>query len=145
MKRVIAAAAFSILLLQGCSWIKSWGEDEPGDPAPLVEFEPSLKVGKVWSVSVGDGMGKQGLSMGPVYSSGALFAADYEGKLLSKIELPVSNVTACAFGGKSLDQMFITTATAGLDEKALAEQPLAGNLFAAYPGMHGVKSTMYKG
>jgi len=71
------------LVLPGCSWIKSWGDEEVGDPAPLVDFESSLKLGKVWSIQVGDGMGKQGLSMGPSYSSGTLFAADYKGRLLS--------------------------------------------------------------
>lgn len=83
MKRPLVALILSLLLLQGCSWIKSWGDDEPGDPAPLVEFETSLTVKKIWSTGVGDGMGKQGLSMGPKYSSGELFAADYEGRLLS--------------------------------------------------------------
>jgi outer membrane protein assembly factor BamB len=67
--------------LQGCSWIKSWGDEEPGDPAPLVEFKTSLKVGKVWSTSLGDGMGKQGISMAPRFSSGTIFAADHEGIL----------------------------------------------------------------
>lgn len=71
------------LLLQGCSWIRSWGDPEPGDPAPLIEFEPSLEVRKVWSTSIGDGMGKQGLSMAPVFSSGVLYAADYEGMLVA--------------------------------------------------------------
>jgi len=79
--RLIAAPFLAILLLQGCSWIKSWGDPEPGDPAPLVEFEESLKVKKVWSTGIGDGMGKQGLSMAPVYSSGTLIVADYEGRL----------------------------------------------------------------
>jgi outer membrane protein assembly factor BamB len=72
-----------MLALQGCSWIDKWGDDEPGDPAPLVEFEPSLKVARIWSTDIGDGMGKQGLSMGPVFSSGVLYAADYEGVLVA--------------------------------------------------------------
>jgi len=83
VKRPLAALILALLLLQGCSWIKSWGDDEPGDPAPLVEFETSLKVKKIWSTGIGDGMGKQGLSMGPKFSSGELFAADYEGRLVS--------------------------------------------------------------
>jgi outer membrane protein assembly factor BamB len=83
VKRLLVAFALSGLLLQGCSWIKSWGDDEPNEPAPLVEFETSLKVKKVWSAKIGSGMGKQGLSMGPRYSSGALFAADYKGKLIA--------------------------------------------------------------
>ena len=109
MKRVFILFLLTILFLQGCSWVKSWGDAEPGDPAPLVEFKPSLKVGKVWSTSIGDGMGKQGISMGPVYSSGKLFAADYEGRLVAvdaetgkkdwelKTEQPFS-------GGPGLDQ-----------------------------------------
>ncbi len=83
MKRLLAALIIATLVLQGCSWIRSWGEDEPSDPAPLVEFESSLKVSKIWSTGIGDGMGKQGLSMGPKYSSGLLFVADYEGLLVA--------------------------------------------------------------
>ena len=63
MKRLLAIITLSLLTLHGCSWVRSWGDPEPGDPAPLVEFEPSLEVRKVWSVDVGDGMGKKGLSM----------------------------------------------------------------------------------
>jgi len=84
VKRLFIVFLLSGLFLQGCSWIKSWGDDnEAGAPAPLVDFKSSLKVGKVWSTNIGDGMGKQGLSMGPRYSSGALFAADYKGRLVS--------------------------------------------------------------
>ena len=82
MRRIFLAFVASLLALQGCSWIKSWGDDDPGDPAPLVEFEQSVTVKKVWSTNVGDGMGKQGLSMSPVYSSGRIYTADHEGRLV---------------------------------------------------------------
>jgi len=81
VRRVLTVLFCSVFALQGCSWIKSWGDEEPGDPAPLVEFKTSLKVGKVWSTSLGDGMGKQGISMAPRFSSGTIFAADHEGIL----------------------------------------------------------------
>lgn len=83
MKKILMAFLLASLALQGCSWIKSWGDEEPGDPAPLVEFKPSLKVKEIWSTNIGDGMGKQGISMGPQFSSGTLYAADYEGKLVA--------------------------------------------------------------
>jgi outer membrane protein assembly factor BamB len=83
VKRILIVLTLAVLALQGCSWIKSWGDEEPGDPAPLVEFEPSLKVKKIWSTGIGDGMGKQGVRMGPVYSSGMLYAVDYEGRLVA--------------------------------------------------------------
>jgi outer membrane protein assembly factor BamB len=84
VKRLLIAFLLSGLFLSGCSWIKSWGDDdEAGAPAPLVDFKTSLKVKKVWSTRIGDGMGKQGLSMAPRYSSGVLYAADYKGRLIA--------------------------------------------------------------
>lgn len=82
MTRSFTVLLLCILALPGCSWIQSWGDPEPGDPAPLVEFEESLEVKKVWSTDVGDGMGRKGLSMAPVYSSGKLYVADHEGRLV---------------------------------------------------------------
>lgn len=75
-------ALAALLFLNGCSWIKSWGDDDdPDAPAELVEFEPTLKVGKVWSTGIGGGLDKAGRQLWPVYQSGTLYAADYKGLL----------------------------------------------------------------
>ena len=129
MKRLLVAFALCGLLLQGCSWIKSWGDEEPGEPAPLVEFEPSLKLGKVWSTNIGDGMGKAGLSMGPRYSSGALFAADHKGRLVSvNAETGSKNwelKTEQAFsGGPGLDEDQIYMGT--IDGRVIAYERSSG-------------------
>ena len=58
----------------------------------------------------------------------ARYSAD--GQLLTKVDLPVANVTKLAFGGPDLKRAFVTTARKGLDEAALAAQPRAGDLFA---------------
>jgi len=51
------------------------------------------------------------------------------GQQLARIDLPgVRNVTSCAFGGKNLDQLYITTAAGTKDPTA---HPEAGNLFLA--------------
>jgi len=40
-------ALAALLLLNGCSWIKSWGDDDdPEAPAKLIEFEPTLRSAK---------------------------------------------------------------------------------------------------
>jgi sugar lactone lactonase YvrE len=52
------------------------------------------------------------------------------GELIDRIELPCANVTKAAFGGEDLCTLYITTARKGLDETALADQPLAGGLYA---------------
>jgi len=68
-----------------------------------------------------------------------------ERKVIATIKLPAAYVTACAFGGESLDQMFITTASIGLSEEDSAKQPMAGDLFLAQPGVHGVKPHYFAG
>ncbi len=51
------------------------------------------------------------------------------GKLVSEVRFPCANVTKLAFGGPDLKTVYATTAWKGLDDKARAEQPLAGGLF----------------
>lgn len=51
------------------------------------------------------------------------------GKKIYSIALPVDRVTSCTFGGDDLSDLYITTASVGLTEKQIEEQPLAGALF----------------
>jgi sugar lactone lactonase YvrE len=60
------------------------------------------------------------------------------GMLLDKLELPVPQVTCCAFGGENLDHLFITTAKDGLSEEQLGKYPDSGNVFIAKPGVKGI-------
>ncbi len=83
MMRALLLMLLCSLMLQGCSWFRNWGDPEPGDPAELVKFDSTVKVKKIWSTSVGDGMGKHGVAMAPVYVNGKLYAADYEGRLVA--------------------------------------------------------------
>jgi sugar lactone lactonase YvrE len=60
------------------------------------------------------------------------------GKMLDKIELPVPQVSSCAFGGENMDQLFITTARENMSEEKIAKYPLSGNVFIAKPGVKGM-------
>lgn len=59
------------------------------------------------------------------------------GALLATINLPVPQVTSCAFGGENLDQLIITTASVGLTDEALLKYPESGFVFIAEPGVKG--------
>ena len=84
MKHWFIPALAILLLLNGCSWIKSWGDDDdPDAPAELVEFEPTLEVSKLWSSGIGSGLDKAGRQLRPAFSSGMLYAADYKGRLMA--------------------------------------------------------------
>jgi sugar lactone lactonase YvrE len=65
-----------------------------------------------------------------------------EGALDAVIELPVTKVTACTFGGPRLEQLFITTSREGL---AASAEPQAGALFRAVPGVAGVPAREFAG
>jgi sugar lactone lactonase YvrE len=67
------------------------------------------------------------------------------GRLLERIKLPAPRVTACAFGGPDLDDLYITCARQGMDEKALGAAPLSGGLFRCRPGVRGVASVEFDG
>lgn len=61
-----------------------------------------------------------------------------DGRVDRLIALPCARVTSCAFGGPRLETLYITTARTGLSEADLADQPLAGGVFAIDPGVTGV-------
>lgn len=63
----------------------------------------------------------------------------FTGKLLSKIEVPVPNVTSCRFAGDKLDHLVITTAKKNMNEASLAAFPESGDLFIARPGCIGIE------
>lgn len=75
---------------------------------------------------------------------------DASGTIVARVELPVSNITCCSFGGPDLKTLFITSAREGLDEAQLASQPHAGSLFAydfasAGLGFSGLPDVLYAG
>jgi sugar lactone lactonase YvrE len=98
---------------------------------PLIRFEPEL--------GLPDGM--------TVDAEGHLWVAFYQGwsvrryapdgRLDRVVKLPVERVTSCAFGGPDFADLYVTSATDGITESGLREQPMAGGLFVVRPGVQG--------
>ncbi|MBC2606877.1 SMP-30/gluconolactonase/LRE family protein [Pelagicoccus albus] len=65
------------------------------------------------------------------------------GKALLQVDLPVSKVTSCAFGGEDLDTLYISTASVGFEESDWDREPLAGGVFSCKPGVSGVASYQF--
>jgi len=65
------------------------------------------------------------------------------GILLDTVHVPAPCVTACAFGGPNLDQLYITSARKGCDEATLAEYPQSGNVFLAEVGVSGIEACVF--
>ncbi len=102
----------------------------------FVEFDP-------------DGGGPDGLV---VDSEGGIWVALFggnavhrygtDGELDEIIEVEARQVTACTFGGPDLDRLYITTSRENLEPD---DDPLAGSLFTAMPGVTGLPVREYAG
>jgi len=65
-----------------------------------------------------------------------------DGRLDRSLAVPVKKPAMCAFGGRNLDTLFVTSIRPGGD---LSDQPLAGGLFALDPGVQGLPEPAFAG
>jgi sugar lactone lactonase YvrE len=77
-----------------------------------------------------------------LYDGSAVLRFDATGRLDARIDVPAGRVTACTFGGADLDRLFITTSREGM---APGEEPAAGSLYAADPGVRGLPAREFAG
>ncbi|KAM4905812.1 regucalcin isoform 2-T2 [Sylvia borin] len=64
------------------------------------------------------------------YDGGRVIRLDPEtGKRLQTVKLPVDKTTSCCFGGKDYSEMYVTSASDGMDKEWLSRQPQAGGVF----------------
>lgn len=62
------------------------------------------------------------------------------GSMLEKISVPALNVTSVALGGKLLNELYVTTASIGLDEAQKLKYPQAGHVFVYKVDVPGTPS-----
>jgi len=70
---------------------------------------------------------------------------DPDGKIEREIRFPVQHVISFAFGGKDLDELFVTTASWGFEEERRKQQPWAGDLFRVETGAKGLVEPAFAG
>jgi sugar lactone lactonase YvrE len=59
------------------------------------------------------------------------------------LDMPVSQATCVAFGGKNLNLLAVTSARIGLSDEAIAQQPQAGNLFIFQTDVTGLPEVWF--
>ena len=77
------------------------------------------------------------------YGGGRVVRYRTDGRIDQVVELPVSNVTCCCFGGDQLDVLYISTARQRMTPEQLEREPLAGGLFACRPGAVGLPEARF--
>lgn len=67
------------------------------------------------------------------------------GEWLQTLRTPVARPTSCSFGGRDLDELYISSASIDLDQTAMEMQPNAGGLFMVRPGVRGIEEIPFAG
>ena len=136
IRRVAAVAAFSA---------EAW---QPAVTAlDIAEHADIALVSVPAEVGIPDGLAvdADGCVWLAIWGVGSVHRYTPAGVLDGVLDVPASNVTSCAFGGAGLADLFVTTASRGLSPAQLAEQPLAGGIFRATPGVVGLEPQGYAG
>ena len=93
----------------------------------------------------GSAMDSEGFLWNARWDGNCVIRFDPKGRVDRIVELPVSQVTSCAFGGENLDRLFITSARCHLSQERLREEPEAGHLFVCEPGVTGLPVHSFAG
>ncbi|MEK4629168.1 MAG: SMP-30/gluconolactonase/LRE family protein [Solibacillus sp.] len=64
-------------------------------------------------------------------------------KKIDEIILPALKITSCTFGGKHLNELFITTASEGMSNEQLKKYPMSGRMFRIKLPISGRESYRY--
>jgi len=67
------------------------------------------------------------------------------GKLLEQIPVPVLQPSSCVFGGRGLNELYVTSARKGLREADLKKYPLSGGLFRIRTKIEGMETFQFAG
>lgn len=67
------------------------------------------------------------------------------GQLLEQIPLPVIQPSSCTFGGRNMNELFITSARKDLDEAAMRQYPLSGAVFRIETNVEGMPMFEFAG
>ncbi len=116
-------------------------DDETGN---LGDSQVAVNFAQLKEEGSPDGMtiDQEGMLWVAMCHGGSILRLDPQsGELLQKVELPCIETTACAFGGKNLDRLFVTTGK----HKTLIEED-AGKVFVIDGlGLRGIPASPYLG
>ncbi len=89
-----------------------------------------IKIPKSWGKPDGMTIDEEGMLWIALWGGWSVSRWDPEtGSCIGMIDLPVSQVSSCVFGGRDYSDLYITSARVGLERKKILEEPLAGSVF----------------
>lgn len=110
-------------------------EGQHGNPSVFRHFTPEEGLPDGMACDVEGGLWVA------LWGSGSVIRLDHLARTTASVDLPIMQVTACTFAGPDLGELYITTASLGLNEMELTTSPSAGCLYRCKPGFFGFSAT----
>lgn len=110
--------------------------------AELANRRPLATVDEQEGTPDGLALDSEGGTWVALFDGSAVHRYGTDGALDAVVRLPVSKVTACAFGGHSFNELFITTSRQDLPGDA---EPAAGAVFRVEVGVRGLPTPLFAG
>ena len=72
------------------------------------------------------------------YHGACVSVFNHKAKLIHRISFPAKNITNCTFGGKNNNELFVTSATKGMNSAELRKYRYSGSLFSVKTNSKGI-------
>jgi len=83
-RRAVPLAAIAVFVSLGLGGCGLFGKKDPErDPMELTDINESLRVSKLWSTSIGKGLGKSAPGLRPFHIDGQIWTADHKGRVVA--------------------------------------------------------------
>ncbi|HEX4767496.1 MAG TPA: SMP-30/gluconolactonase/LRE family protein [Lichenihabitans sp.] len=111
--------------------------DFDADEGRLANRRPLVQISESEGLPDGMTVDGEGHIWVALFYAGKLRRYTPSGRAVMEVDLPVTLVTSCAFGGAKLDELYVTTARHRLTPAEATEQTHAGGIFVCRPGPIG--------
>lgn len=153
--RVLTAVVRGVTISNGIGWspdgARMYYADSPLRRIDVFDYDPAtgeaFQRRALADLSRADGI-PDGLTVDvdgcvwvAMWGGGVLRRLTPDGRPDAVVPVPVSRPTSCAFGGRDLTDLYVTTASIGMTDAERAAEPLAGRLLRLRPGPSGLPST----
>jgi L-arabinonolactonase len=98
---------------------------------------------EAFGIPDGSAMDTEGCLWNARWDGAAVLRITPDGRIDRVVELPVSKVTDCTFGGADLRTLYVTTAAFGMSDSERKTESMAGDVFAISTLVDGIDKGMF--
>ena len=117
--------------------------DYDSDSAAVGQVREFVRLEPGTGLPDGSVVDRDGCVWNGVWNAGVVRRYDREGALLTEIPVPSKNVTCVAFGGASLDQLYVTSSRQEMTDEELRIAPSSGSVYRAAVTSAGIVDTFF--